>query len=151
MLLANFHTTRAPNGVAVEPDSMESAEPTTTSTTAPTQFSIAPSTSTTAPTTSAPPTTAVPRNVVDGPAVQNRWGVVKVRVTFDSSRITNITALKLPGDNSHSIALSRDAEPKLRVEALQAQSANIDIVTGATFTSESYIESLQAALDRAGR
>ena len=50
-----------------------------------------------------------------------------------------------------SAALSREAQPILRKEALQAQSADIDVVSGATVTSESYIVSLQGALDRAGR
>jgi uncharacterized protein with FMN-binding domain len=62
----------------------------------------------------------------------------------------SIRALQLPGENSHSAALSRACEPTLRKEALEAQSADIDLVSGATLTSQSYIESLQGALDRAG-
>ena len=73
-----------------------------------------------------------------------------MRVTFSGTHIDDIQAIQLPDSNSHSAALSRDAAPKLRLEVLQAQSADIDVVSSATLTSESYIESLQGALDRAG-
>ena len=64
--------------------------------------------------------------------------------------IIDVQALRLPHDNSHSAALSREAAPVLRREALEAQTSHIDVVSGATLTSESYVESLQGALDRAG-
>ena len=56
-------------------------------------------------------------------------------------------ALETPTDRSRSASISSQAAPILREEALQAQDANIDIVSGATYTSEGYAESLQAALD----
>jgi uncharacterized protein with FMN-binding domain len=60
-----------------------------------------------------------------------------------------VRALALPNDRPRSQFISAQAEPLLRSEALSAQSARIDIVSGATYTSEGYAQSLQAALDRA--
>ena len=88
--------------------------------------------------------------VVDGPVVDTRYGPVQVEVTLDGSTITAITAIQLPGGDRRSEQISNRAEPTLQSEALQAQSANIDGVSGATYTSEAYAQSLQAALDNAG-
>jgi uncharacterized protein with FMN-binding domain len=93
----------------------------------------------------------MPGNTVVGPLTRNKWGEVQVRVVLSGTHIIDVQALRLPGDNSHSAALSREAAPRLRQEALQAQSAAIDLVTGATLTSQGYVESLQGALDQAGR
>ncbi len=81
----------------------------------------------------------------------NDYGDVQVRVTLNGSKIVDVQALKLPSDRSRSARISNAAGPILRTEALQAQSAHIDLVSGATYTSESYAQSLQGALDRAGR
>ena len=88
--------------------------------------------------------------VVDGPVVDTRYGPVQVEVTLDGSTITAIAAIQLPGGDRRSEQISNRAEPTLQSEALQAQSANIDGVSGATYTSEGYARSLQAALDDAG-
>ena len=88
--------------------------------------------------------------VVDGPVVDTRYGPVQVEVTLDGSTITAIAAIQLPGGDRRSEQISNRAEPTLQSEALQAQSANIDGVSGATYTSEGYAQSLQAALDNAG-
>ncbi len=76
---------------------------------------------------------------------------MQVRVTVTGGRITEVVALSLPHDNPHSWAGSSAAAVKLRTEALAAQSAHIDIITGATYTSRGYARSLQATLDAAGR
>jgi uncharacterized protein with FMN-binding domain len=55
----------------------------------------------------------------------------------------------LPSDRDRSLRISQQAEPLLRNEALQAQSANVDLLSGATYTSEGYARSLQGALDKA--
>ena len=144
VLLANFHASPEPSVVAQGP-----AETSTTTTEVP-ATSLLPSTSrpgTSTTTTEIPTTTSAP-NVVVGPIERNRWGDVQVQVTFNDTRIADIQPLRMPGDNSHSTALSRESAPILRREALQAQSAEIDVVSGATLTSESYIASLQGALDR---
>lgn len=85
-----------------------------------------------------------------GPQVVLAHGIVQVRVTVSKGRITDVTALQLPHDNPHSWSGSTAAAIKLRSEALTAQSADIDIVSGATYTSRGYARSLQAALDALG-
>ena len=87
---------------------------------------------------------------VDGPVVQTRFGPVQVEVTRQGSTITSIIALQLPSGDGRSAQISGRAEPALQSQALQAQSANIDGVSGATYTSAAYARSLQAALDAAG-
>jgi uncharacterized protein with FMN-binding domain len=86
---------------------------------------------------------------VDGPVVDTRFGPVQVEVTISGGRIAEVTALELPS-GGRSGRISSYAEPLLQSEALQAQSASIDGVSGATYTSEAYAQSLQAALDQAG-
>ncbi|MFG3021117.1 FMN-binding protein [Streptomyces sp. NPDC048254] len=87
---------------------------------------------------------------VTGDTVQTRWGPVQVRVTVKSGRITDVTALQYPQDNPRDQQINSYALPQLRREALTAQSAQIDTVSGATYTSEGYQQSLQSALDSAG-
>ena len=86
---------------------------------------------------------------VTGPALNTRYGPVQVQVTIANGKVTDVTALELPFDRSRSAAISQYAEPILRSEALQAQSAQIDLVSGATYTSDAYAQSLQGALDQA--
>jgi uncharacterized protein with FMN-binding domain len=86
-----------------------------------------------------------------GVDVPNRFGDVQVRVIITNGRITDVQALRLPSDRAESAYISQIAGPMLRTEALQAQSANIDIISGATYTSESYAESLNSALLQAHR
>jgi uncharacterized protein with FMN-binding domain len=93
---------------------------------------------------------AADTRTVSGPVVNTRFGAVQVQVTVTGSRITDVTALQLPDGDNRSAMISSRAEPVLRSEALQAQGASIDGVTGATYTSDAYARSLQAALDSAG-
>ncbi len=83
-----------------------------------------------------------------GSAVSSRYGTTQVQVTISNGRITAVTTLQLP-TGGRSGQISRYVEPVLSSEALTAQSANIDIVSGATYTSEAYARSLQSALDQA--
>ncbi|MFF5758256.1 FMN-binding protein [Streptomyces longwoodensis] len=87
---------------------------------------------------------------VTGESVQTRWGPVQVRVTLSGGRITDVTAVTYPQDNPRDQQINSYALPELRSEALRAQSADIDTVSGATYTSDGYRESLQSALDAAG-
>ena len=103
-----------------------------------------------APTTAAPSTAAPASHTIDGPVVSNQYGDVQVQITVAGGSLVDVEALVLPSDRRHSQELSDFAGPQLRAEALQAQSANIDTVAGATYTSDGYIQSLQAALDQAG-
>ncbi|GAA2337419.1 FMN-binding protein [Dactylosporangium salmoneum] len=85
----------------------------------------------------------------DGSTVQTRWGPVQVRITVDGGKITDVAAVTYPNGNRRDLEINDYALPQLRSEVLQAQSADIDSVSGATVTSEGYKESLQAALDAA--
>ncbi|MFF4042264.1 FMN-binding protein [Streptomyces sp. NPDC001816] len=87
---------------------------------------------------------------VTGDTVQTRWGPVQVRVTIESGKLTDVTAVSYPQDNPRDQEINSYALPQLRREALAAQSAQIDTVSGATYTSEGYRQSLQSALDSAG-
>jgi uncharacterized protein with FMN-binding domain len=99
------------------------------------------------PASSAPPNTASQQ--FDGSVVATRFGDVQVRLVESGGKITDVQALQLPFDRRRSLEISQFVEPILHDEALQAQSARIDTVSGATYTSEAYSTSLQAALDRA--
>jgi uncharacterized protein with FMN-binding domain len=87
---------------------------------------------------------------VTGPVVSTRFGTVQVAVTVEGGQLTDVTALQLPAGDRRSASISSRVEPTLRSQALSAQSANIDGVSGATYTSAAYARSLQAALDSAG-
>ncbi|GAB3063315.1 hypothetical protein GCM10027053_27490 [Intrasporangium mesophilum] len=91
---------------------------------------------------------AVPATV-DGALVGTPYGNVQVRLTHVGPRITDVRAVQLTDSSRHSVSISAYAAPILRQEALAAQSAQIDMVSGATFTSEGYQQSLQAAIDAA--
>jgi uncharacterized protein with FMN-binding domain len=86
---------------------------------------------------------------VDGPVVSTRFGPVQVEVVVASGKVADVVALQLP-TGRRSGQISSYAAPILHDEALQAQSASIDTVSGATYTSDAYAQSLQAALDQAG-
>lgn len=85
-----------------------------------------------------------------GKAVSTPYGNAQVQVTIKNGKITQIKALQLQGNDPKSVQISGSAEPVLQQEALQKQSAVIDVVSGATYTSDSYEASLQSALDQAG-
>jgi uncharacterized protein with FMN-binding domain len=85
---------------------------------------------------------------VTGAAAPNQYGDVQVRVTSAGGRITQVSAVQLPNGDGRSQQISSFAGPQLAQEALKAQSAKIDGVSGATYTSDSYKTSLQSALDQ---
>lgn len=87
---------------------------------------------------------------VTGDTIQTRWGPVQVRITVKDGKLTEVTAVTYPTDNPRDQEINSYALPRLRTEALQAQSAEIDTVSGATYTSDGYRQSLQSALDSAG-
>ena len=84
-----------------------------------------------------------------GQDVSMRYGDVQVQVTISGGAVTDVTALQLPNGDGHSSRISSIVEPMLRSEALQAQTASIDLISGATYTSGAYRQSLQSALDTA--
>jgi uncharacterized protein with FMN-binding domain len=87
--------------------------------------------------------------VVNGQSALTRYGPVQVQVTIGSGRITAVKTLASPSSGDRDRAISAFALPILQREAVTAQSATIDTVSGATFTSDGYRRSLQSALDTA--
>ncbi len=87
---------------------------------------------------------------IAGQAVQTRYGVVQIQLTVTATKITNVSYLQLTAVDDRSQQINSYAAPILLQETLAAQNANIDTVSGATYTSEGYIQSLQSALDQAG-
>ncbi|WP_351224406.1 FMN-binding protein [Streptomyces sp. NPDC002133] len=85
-----------------------------------------------------------------GDEAATQYGPVQVRLTLSGGRITAAEAVKTPSSDPNSRQIAATAVPKLNQAAVAAQSARIDTVSGATYTSEGYIKSLQSALDKAG-
>ena len=83
-----------------------------------------------------------------GEAVQEPWGVFQVQAVISGGRLTDVVLVSAPQDG-HSNQINQQAVPMLTQAAVASQSAQIDMLSGATWTSDSYITSLQAALDQA--
>lgn len=101
-----------------------------------------------APTATAATTGTYKDGTATGSVISTRFGDVQVEVTISGGQIADVTALELPSRDGRSQRIASIAEPILREEALTAQSAQIDLLSGATYTSEAYAESLQSALDQ---
>jgi len=87
-----------------------------------------------------------------GPARVTPFSVIQVEATVSrDGRLVGVETVALSGDGPHTEALNARAEPILREEALRAGSADVDVVSGATSTSEIWIESLRGAIRRARR
>ena len=103
---------------------------------------------------SAPADATAPESTADGiyagSAVTTRFGPVQVQVTVSGGSITDVTALQLTNADGRSVQISNRAAPILRDEVLASQSAQVSNVSGATYTTLAYLESLQFALDQAG-
>lgn len=103
-----------------------------------------------APVTAAPSPTPHPGDGSYTGAVEpNFYGNVQVKVTIKGGRITDVQAIQLPNDRARSAYISQVAGPMLKSEVLQAQSAQIDVISGATYTSEGYAQSVETALGKA--
>jgi uncharacterized protein with FMN-binding domain len=85
-----------------------------------------------------------------GSEAQTRWGPVEVQLTVSNGKITKVSVPVYPDNNGRDQEINARALPVLVQETLDAQSAKIDMVSGATVTSDGYLESLQSALDKAG-
>ncbi|GLL06923.1 FMN-binding protein [Dactylosporangium matsuzakiense] len=84
-----------------------------------------------------------------GSVASTRWGDVQVSITVADGKITAVSVPVYPNSNGKDQQINARALPILTRETIAAQSADIDTVSGATITSDGYIESLQAALDAA--
>lgn len=140
-------------------DPVNAANSTATSTAATvltTPTTVAGGTEQTTATTQAPATTAAAATsggIADGSYVgdgsRNRFGTVQVQVVYSGGQLTDVQILSYPDGDRRSIRINQVALPILIDEAIQAQSADINGVSGATYTSRSYVASLQSAIDNA--
>ena len=102
---------------------------------------------TTAPATTAPATT----RSATGQDIQYRYGDIQLKVTEQGRRITDVQVVQESATDPRSEAINSQAVPLLQQQTMSAQSANIDGVSGATFTSEAFYQSLQSALAQLGQ
>ncbi len=84
-----------------------------------------------------------------GPVVDAYYGLMQIQAIVQGGRLSSIRVLRYPNDRRTSIFINRQALPMLRDEVISAQSANVDIISGATLTSEAFIRSLGGALGKA--
>jgi uncharacterized protein with FMN-binding domain len=87
---------------------------------------------------------------VTGAEAQTRFGPVQVQITVSGGTVTSVNAVEYPQNDPRDVQINSFAIPQLDQEATAAKSSSIDTVSGATYTSQGYVESLQSALDQAG-
>jgi uncharacterized protein with FMN-binding domain len=138
--LTHFHPTADTNGVAATSPAGTSTANTSTSSS---------STASATPTAATTTASAYKNGTYTGSASDNNYGTVQVKAVISGGKLTNVVLVQMPNDRQHSAELSSMAGPQLIQEALTAQSANIDVVSGATSTSDSFAQSLQSALNAA--
>jgi uncharacterized protein with FMN-binding domain len=142
VLLFGYHTSTSTSAAAAQGGNASVAVPATSGTT---------STSTSTGTTSSSGTsTAAAATTVTGSVAQTRYGPVEVQLTIAGGKVTAVKVLEYPTSNGKDQEINARALPILIQETLKAQSAKIDMVSGATYTSTGYETSLQSALDKAG-
>lgn len=105
-------------------------------------------------TTDTPSATSVPGALYKdgsytGSVADAQWGYIQVKAIIQNGKITDVQFLQYPNERDRSVMINSYADPQLTSEAIQAQSANVDLVTGATDTSQAFIESLSNALAQA--
>lgn len=133
--------------VSVLPPTSSGTLPRTTTTATPNAPASA------APSVAATPAPAAPTSkdgTFTGASVQTPFGSVQVQITVSGGTITDVTALRLTDSGGRSVQISNDASPVLQSEVLASQSAKVSNVSGATYTSQAYLQSVQSALDKAG-
>jgi uncharacterized protein with FMN-binding domain len=142
VLLLGFKTASATSRVSVPAAIAPAASGSTSSSSSSAAPSAAPSAA--SPSTSS----ATATKTVTGTSVDTRWGPVQVKITAVNGKITSAQAVDYPQNNSRDQEINSVAIPQLQQETINASSANIDMVSGATYTSQGYIQSLQSALDK---
>jgi uncharacterized protein with FMN-binding domain len=145
--LLSFKTNSA--SVATAPAAI-SAGPATSSGSAPSPSAPASSTSASSATSSASTSSAAQATTktVTGDSTDTRWGPVQVKITVTNGKITSATAVDYPTNNGRDQEINSSAIPTLVQESIGKTNAEIDAVSGATYTSDGYIQSLQSALDK---
>lgn len=148
------------NSAAVLPGDTTASSSSSRSSTNPSSASVAPTTpaSTPPPTSSGVTVTPTPASQsgalykdgsYTGSVADAAWGYIQVQAIIKNGKIANIQFLQYPSDHSSSVMINQYADPQLTSEAIQAQSANVDIISGATDSSEAFIQSLSDALSQA--
>ena len=133
---------------ATTPATSATTAATTASATAPaTAPATTASTATTATTAAVPAVAAVA--AYNGDIVDTKYGPVQIQVQITDGAISEVAVIQYPDGDGKSVRINARALPALRTEVLTAQSANIDTVSGATYTSDAYQQSLQSAIDQA--
>jgi uncharacterized protein with FMN-binding domain len=141
VLLFSYHTsTMGAGGTTAGGSAATAVEPGSPS---------SPSQSQTAPDTTSSGSGSGGDGTYTGDSVDTRWGPVQVRITVSNGKITQATAVTYPSGNRRDQEINAFALPVLEQEAVAAQSAQIDHVSGATVTSDGYLASLQSAIDQA--
>lgn len=84
-----------------------------------------------------------------GSVADAQWGYIQVKAIISNGKITDVQFLQYPNERDRSIMINSYADPQLTSEAIAAQSANVDAITGATDTSQAFIQSLSDALSQA--
>lgn len=84
-----------------------------------------------------------------GSVADAQWGNIQVKAVIQNGRITDVQFLQYPNERNRSVMINDYADPQLTNEAIQAQSVNVDVITGATDTSEAFMQSLSDALSQA--
>jgi uncharacterized protein with FMN-binding domain len=102
------------------------------------------------PSGSAAASTSGGTKTITGTAADTRYGPVQVQITVTNGTVTAVTAVDYPQNDPRDQQINSFAIPQLNQEATAAKSSSIDIVSGATYTSQGYVQSLQSALDQAG-
>lgn len=94
-------------------------------------------------------TTGLADGTYAGDTTRTRYGPVQVQITVSGGKITDAQALQYPDSNGRDQQINAHAIPLLVSETVQGQSAHIQMVSGATYTSDGYTSSLQSAIDQA--
>ena len=151
VLLFSIRTPPAAPIATLAPSSTSSSSSTPSPTATP---SAAPPSGGASPTPTATPTptpaaSGLKSGSFTGQTYANPYGNVQVQVVISGGKITDVKTIQYPNGHQQSVFINSQALPLLREEVLQTQSAKINIIGGATFTSEGYAQSVQSALDLA--
>ena len=153
VLLFGYHTSTNKTSAAAVTSSASSTASTSSSqpsSSSSSSSSSPTSSSSTSSSTSSSSSGSTEARTYTGSVAQTRWGPVQVQITVQGDKITKVTVLQQPNGNHKDAEINSYALPILVQDTLTAQSAQIDMVSGATVTSDGYITSLQSALDQAG-
>jgi uncharacterized protein with FMN-binding domain len=152
VLLFSFRTPPAAAIATLSPSSTSSStstpSPTATPSGAPPSGGASPTPTATA-TATPRPASGLKSGSFTGQSYANPYGNVQVQVVISGGKITSVKTIQYPNGHQQSVFINSQALPLLEQEVLQAQSARINIIGGATFTSQGYAQSVQSALDAA--